>query len=123
MVDSVPITPGAGADIAALNRGDLYSQLVLTGNYVEPLAYGTADDLSSAIVLPSLPMGAVTAFVQVEGGDVRYRPDGESTPPTSSDGMLLPANTVTELPFGTTALTATRLIAAAGDPKITVVYG
>lgn len=115
----VSVASGYGIQVGVVDFGGTSIQRVFTAPYAEPLGYATEDDLSSSTALPTVPGEAVRAIVQVEGGDVRYRPDGD---PTATDGMLLPANTVTELAFGQAILLTTRLILAAGSPKITVIY-
>ncbi len=46
-------------------------------------------DVSAAVGLPSIPVGATIAIVQAETTDVRWRDDGAN--PTAAVGMLLPA--------------------------------
>lgn len=118
---SVPITPGAGADIGTVERSGIEVQQVLSANHAVPLTFETAAVTSSA-ALPTIPATAITAFVQVEGGAIRWRPDGATTAPTSSVGMLVPDGYGVEMPFGEAGLAAVRVIAASGTPTISVVY-
>jgi len=48
-----------------------------------------AQNLIVARALPTIPVAASKAVVQVEGSDVRYRADG--TDPDVATGMLIPA--------------------------------
>lgn len=78
--------------------------------------------VSSSAGLPSLPADAAKAVVQVNGGVVRWRPDGATTPPAVDEGMVLPDGSSTVLLYGHTALSKVRLVAASGAPVASVLY-
>ena len=74
--------------------------------------------LSSSAAL-TVPSGATIAVVQAEGVDVRWRPDGATTAPTASVGMLLPAGAERVFDGG---LYAVRFIQTASGAVVNVSY-
>ena len=74
--------------------------------------------LSSSAAL-TVPSGATIAVVQVEGMDVRWRPDGATTNPTASVGMLLPAGAERVFDGG---LASVRFIRVAAGAALNVSY-
>ena len=76
----------------------------------------TALSSSAALTVPS---GATIAVVQAEGMDVRWRPDGATTAPTASVGMLLPAGAERVFDGG---LSAVRFIQTASGAVVNVSY-
>lgn len=86
--------------------------------------FASDDSWNTAAGLPSLPADATQAIVQVEGGTVRWRPDGSTTAPTGAvgDGQLLTDGSTVVFGKGHTTLAAIRLIKASGTPTVTAVY-
>lgn len=74
--------------------------------------------LSSATAL-TVPSGAKVALIQAESQSVRWRPDGSTTAPTASVGMVLAAGET--LPF-TGDLSTIRFIETAASAKLNVAY-
>lgn len=74
--------------------------------------------LSSSAAL-TVPSGATIAVVQAEGMDVRWRPDGATTAPTASVGMLLPAGAERVFDGG---LASVRFIRVAAGAVLNVSY-
>lgn len=122
MADNVAYPVAPGTTIRSVDvGGGVQAQVVLTAAFQEPISFETAAVTSSAS-LPSIPASAQRATITVEGGNIRYRPDGASTAPTSSVGMLVASGGTFEMPFGQAGLVAVRVIAASGTPTISVVY-
>lgn len=63
--------------------------------------------------------GAVKAEIQVEGGAVRFRPDG--TAPTTSVGWRLENSDEIETPIGQNLVNC-KFIAVDGNPVLNVIY-
>lgn len=76
-----------------------------------------AATLAAASGLAAIPQDSKIAYIQVEGGDVKYRDDG--TNPTAANGMRLYDGSVLEY-SGT--LSALKFILASGAPKLNVTY-
>ena len=74
--------------------------------------------LSSSAAL-TVPSGATIAVVQADVADVRWRPDGATTAPTASVGMLLPAGAERVFDGG---LSAVRFIQTASGAVVNVSY-
>ena len=74
--------------------------------------------LSGSVGL-TVPSGATIAVVQAEGMDVRWRPDGATTAPTASVGMLLPAGAERVFDGG---LASVRFIRVAAGAALNVSY-
>ena len=74
--------------------------------------------LSSSAAL-TVPGGATIAVVQADVADVRWRPDGATTAPTASVGMLLPAGAERVFDGG---LSAVRFIQTASGAVVNVSY-
>lgn len=122
MADNTVYPIADGTTIRSVDVGSgVQAQVVFSAAFQVPISFETASVTTSAS-LPTIPANAQRATFTVEGGDIRYRPDGASTAPTSSVGMLVPSGATVELPFGQAGLVATRVIAAAGSPTISVVY-
>ena len=66
----------------------------------------------------TVPSGATTALIQVEGANVRWRDDGTS--PTASVGFLMYAGGAPQVFAGN--LSAVSFIATTGSPTINVLY-
>lgn len=97
---------------------------IVTHDIAAPVGFANiaSGGLAAAVSLPSLPAGAHTAIVAVEGGTVRYRYDGSTTAPTTTVGMPIRDGGTVALAFGHAALATTKLIAATGTPSIQVTY-
>lgn len=122
MADNIVYPIPNGTTIRSVDIGsDVQVQVVFTANFQEPISFETAA-ITTSDSLPSIPADAQRAVITVEGGDIRYRPDGATTAPTSSVGMLVSSGGTVELPFGQAGLVATRVVLAAGTPTISVVY-
>lgn len=67
----------------------------------------------------TVPAGAKVALIQAETQSVRWRPDGSTTAPTASVGMLLAAGET--LPF-TGDLSKIRFIQTTASAKLNVAY-
>jgi hypothetical protein len=78
--------------------------------------------ITTSQAFPSLPAEANKALVHVEAQAVRWRPDGATTAPTASVGMVLAAGSTTLFSYGQDALAACRFIEAAVGAKMNVVY-
>ena len=76
----------------------------------------TALSSSAALTVPS---GATIAVVQADVADVRWRPDGATTAPTASVGMLLPAGAERVFDGG---LSSVRFIQVTSGAVINVSY-
>ena len=74
--------------------------------------------LSSSAAL-TVPSGATIAVVQADVADVRWRPDGATTAPTASVGMLLPAGAERVFDGG---LASVRFIRVAAGAALNVSY-
>jgi len=86
--------------------------------YEKPLGYEQI--LSATLVAPTQlnkPSYTKVAYVQVEGGQVRYRDDGVN--PTAAVGMLLVDGAVLEYAGNLSTLT---FITESGTPKLNVSY-
>ena len=86
--------------------------------YEKPLGYEQV--LTATLAAPTTlnpPSYTKVAYVQVEGGQVRYRDDGVD--PTAAIGMLLQDGAVLEYASGLSALT---FITESGAPKLNVSY-
>ena len=84
----------AGSHVLAGSGGgtgpaDPFTQEVFLGGQPAaiPLGYYRVTTLGAAVNLPSIPAGAVSADIAIEGANVRWRDDGQS--PTASVGMPL----------------------------------
>lgn len=75
-------------------------------------------DLSSSESL-TVPTGATMALIQAEDQNVRWRPDGSSTAPTASVGIVLEAGKDI---FYTSDLSALRFIEEATSAKLNVAF-
>lgn len=75
--------------------------------------------LAAAKALPSLPTDATKAVIQAEAGRVRWRPDGATTAPTATTGMLLEDGDT--LPY-VGGLAAVRFIQVDAGALINVIY-
>lgn len=104
--DRLPTTLVAGA-LPVVARGGLTA-----------LGFEQITALSSSAAL-TVPSGATIAVVQAEGVDVRWRPDGATTAPTASVGMLLPAGAERVFDGG---LSSVRFIQATSGAVINVSY-
>lgn len=104
--DRLPTTLVAGA-LPVVARGGLTA-----------LGFEQITSLSSSAAL-TVPSGATIAVVQAEGVDVRWRPDGATTAPTASVGMLLPAGAERVFDGG---LSSVRFIQATSGAVINVSY-
>ena len=104
--DRLPTTLVAGA-LPVVARGGLTA-----------LGFEQITALSSSAAL-TVPSGATIAVVQAEGVDVRWRPDGATTAPTASVGMLLPAGAERVFDGG---LSAVRFIQTASGAVVNVSY-
>lgn len=104
--DRLPTTLVAGA-LPVVARGGLTA-----------LGFEQITALSSSAAL-TVPSGATIAVVQAEGMDVRWRPDGATTAPTASVGMLLPAGAERVFDGG---LSAVRFIQTASGAVVNVSY-
>lgn len=112
--------------VAAVEYADL--DLAMPGTtYVPPIDVITAIDfkgfqqitnVSSSTAL-TIPSGATRAVIYVEGANVRYRIDGDTTAPTASVGMFLPNGSTT--PF-LGSLSTTRFIQESAGAKLNVSY-
>lgn len=99
-----------------LNQGEVdLSELAAT-------PYNKETALNTAKPLPSLPADATKAVVYVETQDVRWRPDGDTSAPTATEGMVLPAGSTTVFGYGNAALAKLRFIETAASAKLRVVY-
>lgn len=76
----------------------------------------TALSASAALTVPS---NAKVALIQAQDKDVRWRPDGSTTAPTASVGMVLAAGET--LPY-TGDLSKIRFIETAASAKLNVAY-
>ncbi len=87
--------------------------------FIEPLGFVnvSAAALAAAVPLGGIPAGTKIAYIQADGGNVRYTDDG--TVPTALIGMLLPDTGVLEY---TGLLTNLKFILASGAPKLNVSY-
>jgi len=74
--------------------------------------------LSSSAGL-TVPTGATMALIQAEDQNVRWRPDGSSTAPTASVGIVLEAGKDI---FYTSDLSALRFIEEATSAKLNVAF-
>ena len=104
--DRLPTTLVAGA-LPVVARGGLTA-----------LGFEQITALSSSAAL-TVPSGATIAVVQAEGVDVRWRPDGATTAPTASVGMLLPAGAERVFDGG---LSSVRFIQVTSGAVINVSY-
>lgn len=104
--DRLPTTLVAGA-LPVVARGGLTA-----------MGFEQITSLSSSAAL-TVPSGATIAVVQAEGMDVRWRPDGATTAPTASVGMLLPAGAERVFDGG---LSAVRFIQTASGAVVNVSY-
>src|SRR4051794_4588015 len=100
----------------------LLNQAELDLSELASTVYASETALGTAKALPSLPADATKAVVCVEGGDVRWRPDGDTTAPTASEGMVLPAGSTTPFSYGNAALARLRFIQVSAAAQIRVVY-
>jgi hypothetical protein len=65
--------------------------MIVADRQLTPLGFGrTAGVTTPAIRLPSLPVDAMYAYIQADGGDLRWRDDG--TDPTATVGHFLAMN-------------------------------
>jgi hypothetical protein len=88
----------------------------------EFISFVQDDDVAASQALPSLPATAKKALIYVEGQAVRWRPDGATTAPTASVGMVMAVGSTTLLSWGQSALAAVRIIGVAAGAKVNVVY-
>lgn len=80
------------------------------------------ETVAAAILVASSPLAAIpaltkVAYIQADGGNIRYRDDGSV--PTALIGMLLPDTGILEY---TGDLSKLRFILASGTPKLNVSY-
>lgn len=127
-VTTTGIDEGSDTDLAML---DLPS-----GSQIQPVAILTEPNLarlsattkfatatiSTAVVLPTVPADAVLAVLTVDGGTLRWRPDGTTTAPTSSVGHLIPDGGGWTFGYGNDELDAIKIVAASGTPVVHVSY-
>lgn len=90
---------------------------IISGNLTSK-GFQQITSLSSSTAL-TVPSGAKVALIQAETQSVRWRPDGSTTAPTASVGMVLAAGET--LPF-TGDLSAIRFIETAASAKLNVSY-
>lgn len=84
--------------------------------------FATATITSTASLLPSIPADAVLAVLTVDGGSIRWRPDGATTAPTSSVGHLIPDGGGWTFGYGNDELDAIKVILCTGTPVVHVSY-
>lgn len=84
------------------------------------LTYAQITTLTGSSQLPAIPSGCFSALVQAEAQNVRYRPDGATTAPTATVGMLLIAGDPPTKISGN--LAAFRFIEAAVGGKLNIIY-
>lgn len=99
-----------------LNQAEIDLSEIASVPYDKETALGTVKPL------PNLPADANKAVVCIEGTDVRWRPDGDVTAPTATEGMILPAGSTTVFVYGNGALAKLRFIESAASAKLRVVY-
>lgn len=87
--------------------------------YEKPLGFEEVPNgsLTPAATALAPPAHTNIAYIQVEGGAVRYRDDG--TDPVVGTGMLLPDGAILEYAGDLSAL---KLIEESGAPKLNVSY-
>lgn len=81
-----------------------------------PKGWGTVVNPTTATIIPAVT-GSKVAIIQAETGGIRYRDDG--TPPTSTVGMLIPANTSVAYQGD---LTTIKVIQASGAATVNILY-
>ena len=127
--------PGAGGDASAANQAtqitretEIRDRLptalvsgalpVVARGGLTAMGFEQITSLSSSAAL-TVPGGATIAVVQADVADVRWRPDGATTAPTASVGMLLPAGAERVFDGG---LSAVRFIQTASGAVVNVSY-
>lgn len=78
--------------------------------------------ITTAQALPSVPADAVLAVLTVDGGSIRWRPDGATTAPTSTVGHLIADGGGWTFGYGNDELDAIEIVAASGTPVVHVSY-
>lgn len=87
-------------------------------SFEKPLGYEQILTVTLAVATPlNKPSYTKVAYVQVEGGQVRYRDDGVN--PTAAVGMLLVDGAVLEYAGDLSTL---KFITESGTPKLNVSY-
>ena len=61
--------------------------MIIADRPLTPLGFAGVLGVVGVVKLPSTPVSAAYAYIQADGGDLRWRDDG--TDPTSSVGMLI----------------------------------
>jgi len=121
-------TEGADFDLAMLN--------LPSGSKVQPIAEMTNPNLArlsastpfaqatitTSAALPSVPADAVLAVLTVDGGSIRWRPDGATTAPTSTVGHLIPDGGGWTFGYGNDELDAIKIVLCTGTPVVHVSY-
>lgn len=96
---------------------NLVDSRTVAGN-ITPQGFQQITSLSASTAL-TVPTGAKVALIQAETQSVRWRPDGSTTAPTASVGMLLAAGET--LPY-TGDLSKIRFIETTASAKLNVAY-
>jgi hypothetical protein len=88
----------------------------------QPLGVQVGLSVSGTAIAPTVPAGAQFALISVETEAVRYRDDG--TPPTASNGVLIPVTTATEpwVYYATAGFANLEFIATSGTAILNIAY-
>jgi len=111
----------AGSSVDFRGNGTAGGFLLVVGAVTAvPTVLGFSGDqsITTAQALPSIPANSSHALMTVDsgGGDIRFREDTSN--PTTTSGLLVPAGNAVEL----TNLSAVRIIATTGTVKVNISY-
>ncbi len=126
--DSVPVDEGSGPEVGGYVLPTVPTFVQALFNAAEPnLARIAATPFATATIttaqaLPSVPADAVLAVLTVDGGSIRWRPDGATTAPTSSVGHLIADGGGWTFGYGNDELDAIEIVLATGTPVVHVSY-
>ncbi len=131
--------PGLGVTTTAVTEGtdtDIAGLSLPSGSVVQAVAELTTPNLArisattkfatatitTAQALPSVPADAVLAVLTVDGGSIRWRPDGATTAPTSTVGHLIADGGGWTFGYGNDELDAIEIVLCTGTPVVHVSY-
>lgn len=117
----VTLTDPQGKYVGGVGGSSATPSFVKASPYNQ-LGYQQISSLTTATAL-TVPNGATTAIVQNNGNQpVRWRPDGATTPPTTTTGQRIAVGDRFTLDIGAAGLASSRFIAEAAGAVLDVTY-